>query len=458
MGKTIQMIAVMMLNIKRRTLIVLPPILISQWESEIHKYTGHRSTVYYGKKRNLISIEESIIVITSYETLLRDKKLEQITWDRIICDEAHHLRNPKTKVFLKMKSLNTSVIWCLTGTPIHNTPKDMFTLFSLYHISSSEFAEMKRRFLCRTKESVGIDIPKKVEIKNMVEWDYDSERVLATDIHSMVPCLKFEHSMEDTFWKKRHYPVLVSMIRAKQTCVLPSLVESSCTTEEDDDEPIPSTYLQVFRREFSSKIKEVICHLTNRISNGNGKIVFCHFRKEMRLIQTALLQLNSASQKIWVGGLKEYQRLFDKNAKPNIGASPILLLQIQSGCEGLNLQERFSEVYFVSPHWNPTLEDQAIARCHRIGQTKTVNVFRFYMNFVEAPDKNHKRNRDIQTFEWICRNIPTDVLRYVNSYLYINNDLPEEDPYSHNYSIDQYTLQKQSAKKQFFKTILEKIL
>ena len=108
--------------------------------------------------------------------------------------------------------------------------------------------------------------------------------------------------------------------------------------------------------------------------------------------------------------------------------------------------------------WNPAEDRQAVDRAYRIGQTKTVNVFRFYMNFVEAPDKNHKRNRDIQTFEWICRNIPTDVLRYVNSYLYINNDLPEEDPYSHNYSIDQYTLQKQSAKKQFFKTILEKIL
>jgi SNF2 family DNA or RNA helicase len=45
----------------------------------------------------------------------------------------------------------------------------------------------------------------------------------------------------------------------------------------------------------------------------------------------------------------------------------------------LNLQEHYSEIYFVSPHWNPAVEDQAIARCHRIGQTKTVDVFRFEM-------------------------------------------------------------------------------
>ena len=56
----------------------------------------------------------------------------------------------------------------------------------------------------------------------------------------------------------------------------------------------------------------------------------------------------------------------------------MLILQIQTGCEGLNLQQ-FSEIYFVSPHWNPAIEDQAIARCHRIGQTKEVNVFRFFM-------------------------------------------------------------------------------
>jgi SNF2 family DNA or RNA helicase len=56
-----------------------------------------------------------------------------------------------------------------------------------------------------------------------------------------------------------------------------------------------------------------------------------------------------------------------------------LILQIQTGCEGLNLQEHYSEIYFISPHWNPAIEDQAIARCHRIGQTKIVHVERFEM-------------------------------------------------------------------------------
>ena len=60
-------------------------------------------------------------------------------------------------------------------------------------------------------------------------------------------------------------------------------------------------------------------------------------------------------------------------------ANYTLIIQIQVGCEGLNLQT-FSEVYFVSPNWNPAIEDQAIARCHRIGQKQEVNIYRFYMN------------------------------------------------------------------------------
>ena len=75
----------------------------------------------------------------------------------------------------------------------------------------------------------------------------------------------------------------------------------------------------------------------------------------------------------------------------------VLILQIQTGCEGLNLQQ-FKEVYFVSPHWNPAVEDQAVARCHRIGQDEPVDVFKFEM---EGFDKNSI------TIERHCTNVQT---------------------------------------------------
>ena len=80
----------------------------------------------------------------------------------------------------------------------------------------------------------------------------------------------------------------------------------------------------------------------------------------------------------------------------------VLILQIQTCCEGLNLQQ-FSEVYFVSPDWNPSIEDQAIARCHRFGQTEPVIVFRFTMasfKIPATPETQHlleaQRERELQ--------------------------------------------------------------
>ena len=69
----------------------------------------------------------------------------------------------------------------------------------------------------------------------------------------------------------------------------------------------------------------------------------------------------------------------------------VLIMQIMSGCEGLNLQE-YNQIYFTSPHWNPAVEDQAVARAHRIGQKKPVSVFRFVTK-IENKDNNDIINK-----------------------------------------------------------------
>jgi SNF2 family DNA or RNA helicase len=88
-----------------------------------------------------------------------------------------------------------------------------------------------------------------------------------------------------------------------------------------------------------------------------------------------------------------------------------LVIQIQTGCEGLNLQHNFSEIYFVSPHWNPFVEDQAIARCHRIGQTKPVDVFKFEMR---GFNKSHDSELDPITLEKYVNKIQ-DLKRNISS-------------------------------------------
>ena len=140
------------------------------------------------------------------------------------------------------------------------------------------------------------------------------------------------------------------MTRARQMCVYPPLIKSG---------------------NGASKLTEVSNHILERKNNGKRKLVFCHFRGEIDALKTKLQDQMKVSTFDGRTPMKERKHITNETCD-------ILLMQIQTGCEGLNLQQ-FSEVYFVSTHWNPAVEDQAIARCHRIGQMKPVSIFRFRM-------------------------------------------------------------------------------
>ena len=108
LGKTIMMIGAMLCNFVGKTLIVLPPVLIDQWYVQIYRTTGHRATIYHGEEKKHLSSEQlnsATIVLTTYGAItltrshIKNKKLtllHKISWDRIIFDEAHHLRNKNT--------------------------------------------------------------------------------------------------------------------------------------------------------------------------------------------------------------------------------------------------------------------------------------------------------------------------------------------------------------------------
>ena len=400
LGKTMLMIGTMFTNFLPKTIIVVPPILIDQWAKEIYKCSGHNALIYHGANKKKITFDDltsrsACIVLTTYNTMIPSHSptsknkgissdLLRVNWDRVIFDEAHHLRNSKTARFNWCKQISAPIRWLISGTPIQNRRADFYSLCNMigfnktfFKSSSSGIAYVKQNhILRRTKADVGIDLPPINKTNIVVPWKSVGEKLLSEEMHSLI---SKQSGVSSDKAKDAAYTIydhgdprailLMAMLRSRQSCVLPSLMKKSISSCIANDKT--GMYLDAMSS--SSKLDSVINTILERKENGKGKIVFCHFIDEIDTIARRLRESGVEKVVVYDGRTKGKQkRLFDK--------ADVIILQIQTGCEGLNLQEFFSEIYFVSPHWNPAVEDQAIARCHRIGQQVDVNVFKFEMD------------------------------------------------------------------------------
>ena len=400
LGKTIMMIGTLICNFQKHSLIVLPPILIDQWFLQIYKTTGHKALIYHGEDKKTISMEQLLsahIVITTYGAITLTKKqindrvttvMHKIKWSRVIFDEAHHLRNSKTTRFISAKKLKTKIRWLVSGTPIQNSKKDFYSLCSMIRLPSSYYTEPDNLkelatsfILKRSKKQVGIMMSDVISDKNIVLWGNQKEMMLAEEIHSALPFSRVSNEKGREIIKGLKNGGLLSlMLHARQTCILPKLMTNKLQRLQQIGAITDcAKYNDVLN--CSSKLDSVVSSILERKENGNGKLVFCHFREEIDEIATRLRNGGITKVATFDGRTSNSKRIKILNEK-----NEVLILQIQTGCEGLNLQDNYSEIYFVSPHWNPAIEDQAIARCHRIGQTKSVIVKRFEMSSFFDPE------------------------------------------------------------------------
>lgn len=480
LGKTILMIGLMYANFQSHTLIVLPPILIEQWAKQIYKTTGHKPLIYYGtyiKNVTMTQLRKAPIVITSYGILTFHKRksgekrngmdaidgidgslLHKIKWDRVICDEAHHLKNRKTARTISIRLLQTNIIWLVSGTPVQNNKREFYTLCDIIGIPSEFYKDRNQLktlvntyVLKRTKSQVGIELTNVQIEKHDVCWNNYYEMALAQELHTGLSFMKpgssdtgsgtkglFRGDIQQYLYDKKGH--LAMYLFAKQTLTYPKLVSKHIVDRMDG---MTNYQLASYNTAIhsNSRLEKVVSIISQRIGNGCGKLVFCHFREEIDEIVRQLRNKDIERVAVFDGRITSKQ----KRSELLKEKYDVLLLQINTGCEGLNLQENYSEVYFVTPHWNPYVEEQAIARCHRIGQTQNVVVHTFAMlPFVEASDDGCHTDHDEET---ICEDGGCDSDSESNS---------ESDCDSNMYvsNIDEYIYQTQEKKRCIVREII----
>ena len=325
-------------------------------------------------------------------------RLHALKWDRVIFDEAHHLRNPNTKNHIGAVAVRARNRWLMTGTPIQNRKSDFWSLCSAmgmtadFYTKESNLSIIGQTFLLkRTKTDVGITLPALNVHEEFVDWDNADEKRLAEDIHALLNFSHVNPRQVDNMIASLDHGTLALLVRARQSCVYPKLIEKQVQKFVDIGLLADS---KAFERatSHSSKLDAVERRIVERRHNRRSKIVFCHYRGEID--ELAARFTTRGMNVVTLDG----RTPSGERARILQSAPDVLILQIQTGCEGLNLQQ-FSEIYFVSPHWNPAVEDQAIARAHRIGQTEPVDVFRFIMDGFDLEEETSSidaHSREVQ--------------------------------------------------------------
>lgn len=367
LGKTVQVVSTILGNEKRRTLIVVPKSIIPQWVQEIHKFAPTLSIgVYDGSDMHPYDI-----VVCSYSLLVNECPLHRMSWDRVVLDEAHEIRNRSSKTFKSVRMLRCDIRWIVTGTPVFNSMNDFVSLCEFLGIEKTLVQGMTNKIkdiyiLRRTKDDLA-KIDKRLELppcefENVELEMFPDERNLYEFVFKDA-----QDTIKDIFKSSlnlnaKNMVILECLLRARQCMIWPQMYLDGVARKNNTE---PERWVGR-----SNKMETLF-----RMIHGHPDektLVFCQFMGEMNLIERVLREMGYTTFRIdgsYSNADRQEQVESFRSAKP--GA--VFIIQIKSGGQGLNLQEA-TRVYITGPAWNPATELQAIGRAHRTGQTKPVYV------------------------------------------------------------------------------------
>jgi len=363
-------------------LIILPASLVFNWKSEINQFApsltvyGHVGPKRYKSSAKLVGFD---VVLTTYHTALKDvEMLKNINFEYIVLDESQQIKNRESKIFGAVSELEANHKISLSGTPIENSLSDLWSqmqfinpeLLGTFPFFKKEFLrpiekaqneekqeQLKRLIapylLRRTKESVAKDLPELTQKIFYSEMTAPQKKAYETEKSSARNFILEQIEQGD---KKFNMVVLKTLLRLRQIANHPGL------------------YLEDYTKD-SGKFNDIIHHLDVIRKGGHKVLIFSQFVSYLSMFK-AEFERNNWGYSILTGDMTSDKREAQIKQFKQQKDIHFFLISLKAGGTGLNLTQA-DYVFIADPWWNPAAEQQAIARAHRIGQTRNVIAMKF---------------------------------------------------------------------------------
>ncbi len=408
LGKTIQTLAHLLVEkqqgrLTKPVLIVAPTSVIFNWANEIEKFTPDLSfKVLHGNKRNTFldaddSFEQVDIVITSYALIVRDLDIyREKKFYYLILDEAHYIKNTKTKLYQAFLALKSEYKLCLTGTPMENHLGEFWAQFNfllpgflggqkqftkLFRTPIEKHGDQERKkvlnqrikpfILRRTKEKIAQELPAKTEIVQTLRIEGKQAELYESVRLAMDERLKAVIASKGL--KRSQIEILDALLKLRQVCNHPKLLSLKGAKNINQ----------------SAKLDYLMETLPEQIDEGRKVLIFSQFTSMLSLIEAELIAEGIDFVKL-TGSTTNRQAVVDKFQQ---GEVPVFLISLRAGGVGLNLTAADTVIHF-DPWWNPAVENQATDRAHRIGQDKPIFVYKLIIeNSIEEKIQQIQKNK-----------------------------------------------------------------
>lgn len=382
LGKTAQMIAAIRYFVGSEpqripSLIVAPTSLLYNWQTEIERFAPDLSAqvILGSRQMREKALEEALtegtadVIITSYPLLRQDIALyERQRFRFAVLDEAQNIKNFTSQNARAAKRINAHTRLALTGTPMENSVSELWSLFDFvlpgYLPPARDFLrrfgegqqaeELKMRIrpfmMRRLKKEVMTQLPDKLEENLFAQMGAEQRRVYNAALlqsRSRVHDLLAQKGLDGS-----RIEVLAAITLLRQICCHPRLAMPEYKGE-------------------SAKLELLMEMLPEALKEGRRALIFSQFTGMLKIIRERLDEAGIPS--LYLDGetpARERGQLADRF---NEGNEPVFLISLKAGGTGLNLTGADLVIHF-DPWWNPTAEDQANDRAHRLGQDKTVSI------------------------------------------------------------------------------------